>query len=102
MVCLLEIRQLNGAPPSFRQIFIRSAPVFILAVVWHFPTDVLPQWAIAGWTFVFLALVLANLVNGVLGVIKGVSLLDRLTQTVVLQVKVPPHAVPNVVGTRLF
>lgn len=101
LVCLLEIRQQNGEAPTFRQMLLRSAPVFLLAVFWCFPIELLPTWVAFAWAPVLTALIFATVVSGSWGLVTGASLLDRFSKTMVLQLRLPDDAKPGAFGARV-
>lgn len=101
MFCLLEIRQRDGTAPTLRQMIARSGPIFLLAVLWCFPAAALPTEMTILWVLLLMTAVLTALVSGMVGIVSGSSLLDRLSQTVVLQLNLPDQAKPRIFGRRI-
>jgi len=101
LLCVLEIRSRTGDRPSLKQMLARSAPIYTSAVVMVFPIECLPRLLAIAWPLVFLLVALAVLANAVAAAITGLSFLDRLSKTVVLQVKLPDHMKPRLFGIRV-
>lgn len=101
LVCMLEIRARDGATPTARQMVTRSAPGFVLAALLFFPSEIFPAWMVYIWLLSLFILLFAVLLNGVVGVVSGASLLDRLSKTIVMQVNLLDHAKPRIFGIRI-
>lgn len=100
--CLLEIRCMDGAIPGARQMVARSWPVVVCAVLWSFPAEVLPRWGVVLWLVTLLGFIVGVMLSGIVGIVSGSSLLDRLSKTMLLQLKLPEHAKPRVFGLRII
>lgn len=101
MFCLLEIRQRDGTAPTLRQMVARSGPVFLLAILWCCPTADLPTEMTIFWALLLMTAILTAFVSGMVRIVSGSSLLDRLSQTVVLQLNLPDQAKPRIFGRRI-
>lgn len=99
MFCLLEIRQRDGTAPTLRQMVARSH--FLLAVLWCCPAADLPTEMAIFWALLLMTAILTALVSGMVGIVSGSSFLDRLSQTVVLQLNLPDQVKPRIFGRRI-
>ena len=100
--CLLEIRTHEGHRSSRWQRLIRSTPGFSLPFAFVMPATGEPSAAGVLVVLLFFTLACAIVVSGIIGLVTGASLLDRLSKTVLLQLKLPDHAKPRVFGMRII
>jgi hypothetical protein len=100
--CMLEIRGTDGARPTVKQMLLRSGPVYILAVALFFPSAGSALWLQPVKEVLGLSMLLALFTSGIIGLVTQSSMLDRLSNTVVLQLNLPDHAKPRVGGIRII
>jgi len=102
MFCLLEIRSYEGARPTVRQFIIRSAPIYAIPVIGSFPGGVLPFSVEILRVALFLLLLVAAALSAAVTLFTGYSVFDRLSKTVVFQLKLSKEAMPRVFGFRIM
>ncbi len=100
--CLLEIRAKDGNRPTLGQLLARSAFPYALGTMYLFPPTVLPTDTSILFSVLLVLLIGMSLVIGIVTLIIGTSLIDRLSQTMVLELKLPDHLKPKAFTKRIF
>ena len=102
MFCLLEIRSYQGARPTLGQFIVRSAPIFAIPITGIFPAGILPLSVEIVRMALLLLLLMAAAASAAVALFTGHSVFDRLSKTVVFQLRLSKEAMPRVFGFRIM
>ena len=102
LVCLLEIRAYDGSRPAIGRVLLRTIPIYALAVCTITPHGVLSAPLDLIRLSFLLILLFAAAVSACIAFFTNRSLLDRISKTEVLQLKLPHGEMPRVLGFRIM